>query len=214
MSSDDDKKKKPSYRAPENYSQYGRPGTNDPGSSTAPKTINLGKLPLRVGDLSPGAKSDFAARFGGKGAVSEPAKNRHAPPARKAPAKSSGPSKAVYSGGLNDPKVQEAIPSSSSSAAKRLVYSEGPNTPVWTDAQRKLATQKSESEKLAGGGGSDKGTRGVTGSFQLPAITVKGSTKTAKASSPDRGERGEPITQKKTAKKPNKHSYSVRYAKD
>lgn len=64
--------KAPSYRAPDNYSTYGRPGTNQMGPSSAPKTIKLGKLPsTRVGDIPSTGKSDFASRFGGKGTVSD-----------------------------------------------------------------------------------------------------------------------------------------------
>lgn len=57
------KPKAPSYWAPDNYSTYGRPGTNDMGPSSRAKTINLGKLPATVGDLPSTGTSDFASRF-------------------------------------------------------------------------------------------------------------------------------------------------------
>ena len=160
MSTDDDKTKTkpklpkvptpPRYRQPENYSTYGRPGTNEMGPSSAPRTISLGNLPLRTGDLPATAKSDWATRFAGKGTVAEKTPVKRAtlvepqptpvkratlvklpqstPVKRTTPPKRTTPrvdDRKVYSGGPNDPRVQEATPSSSTAAAKRLVYSEG-----------------------------------------------------------------------------------------
>jgi hypothetical protein len=193
MSSDDDKKKKPSYRAPDNYSQYGRPGTNKMDDSVPVRRAQLvepSPTPVRRAQLvEPSPTPVRRAQL-----VKLPAK-RTAPPARKAPAKSSGPSKAVYSGGLNDPKVQEAIPSSSSSAAKRLVYSEGraPDTKTDTSPYDPKVNY----------------TPALTRVQQLKAAKEMADARMSNQSyMPSKTQ----IAKKKTPSR--KHSYSVKYAKD
>jgi hypothetical protein len=221
MSSDDDKKKKPSYRAPDNYSQYGRSGTNRMDDSVpvrraqlvepSPTPVRRAQLvepsptPVRRAQLvEPSPTPVRRAQL-----VKLPAKRTA--PARKAPVKSSGPSKAVYSGGLNDPRVQEAIPSSSSSAAKRLVYSEG------RPPQDSPTLSRDVYNPLVSGSGSKTLSRDVPNPLvstkKMDTDKAAQEIADARRSNQSYMPHKTQVAKKKTPSR-HKHSYSVKYAKD